>query len=124
MTLTPDRFKCPCGYSTDMEHLWRGHLEVCDALRQKVLNDEAKNPLQYLFLSFVSDHIFLGGIIVKTHGLAHAIRDTHRMGINPGGEVLATVITDDMVPDESFMNRLLTRAEIEALWPNSKQAVN
>lgn len=60
-----------------------------------------------MWLSFVDERReegdrFLGVIITKTLGMTHAIRKTHELGINPGGEVLAFELEECSIADEHF----------------------
>lgn len=60
---------------------------------------------------------FLGACLVQASDGIDAVRTTHRMGLNPGGEVLFLPVESakvDRVP-ERYRNRLLTRAECEQM---------
>lgn len=75
----------------------------------------------FWFLSFADGRRpkgtqFLGGAIVEAQDFMAAIKKTHALGINPGGEVQGTgpSITVDSVGEElnkKYSNRLLTREE-------------
>lgn len=61
---------------------------------------------------------FLGAVVIRADDMIEAIKRSHFLGINPGGEVeghpviyLAGV---DPIPD-SFKERLLSRSEIDRL---------
>ncbi len=59
---------------------------------------------------------FLGGAVVEARGFASAMRVTHQLGINPGGEVKGALLDRaaiDTLPVQ-MRNRLLTKAEIES----------
>lgn len=61
---------------------------------------------------------FLGVVIIRDSDFVEAVKSAHRRGINPGGEVKCTEITDIDIPPE-YMNRLLSReslAELEKLF--------
>ncbi len=60
---------------------------------------------------------FLGVCIVSAEDPALALLYTHQMGINPGGEVVAVPSPDnvDLHPFAKFMNRLLSRDQIDAM---------
>lgn len=56
---------------------------------------------------------FLGVVIVTAMGVAHAIDKSHRLGINPGGEVKIIKLDDDdddILPEH--FNRLLSKQEL------------
>lgn len=96
------------------------------ALVDALLREEREaNPLTWWYLSFADDSLpkgsqFLGVVIIQAHGLGDAASQAHMRGINPGGEVLGVDIPTDKVPPESYRNRLLSNAELLALWPESK----
>ena len=54
---------------------------------------------------------FLGVVIVRANSFIEAVQLTHRLGINPGGEVQGWEWSN-VVPGV-FRDRLLTRAEAE-----------
>jgi ABC-type proline/glycine betaine transport system ATPase subunit len=59
---------------------------------------------------------FLGAAIVEATDLREALKVTWRLKINPGGEVLSVEIPDDVTLEPNdCMNRLLTKAEAEAV---------
>jgi hypothetical protein len=66
------------------------------------------------YLSFASYDCFLGAAIVRGRGLVSAFRETHRLGLNPGGEVLGLNMPSEWDYSE-WTNRLLTWAECEEL---------
>jgi hypothetical protein len=56
---------------------------------------------------------FLGACVVAGETMAAAVGEAHRLGINPGGEVLGVSIeapTARLIPD-SWKNRLLSKTE-------------
>lgn len=81
----------------------------------EVLSTELSEPEQWHYLSF-ADAEFRGGVVVKAHGITDAIFVVNALGINPGGEVFCVPIPGDKIPAEEFRNRLLGKAEIEAMW--------
>lgn len=54
---------------------------------------------------------FIGVIIMREKGIAHAINRTWAMGINPGGEVMSYETDDSDILPEHF-NKLLTKDEL------------
>jgi hypothetical protein len=80
-----------------------------------ILSEELAQPEQFFYLSFAGD-TFNGGVVVKAHGVADAVLKTHALHINPGGEVMGVAIPEDRTPDPRFLNRLLTKPEIEDMW--------
>jgi hypothetical protein len=82
----------------------------------RALADEVGKPERWFWLSFVDDEKpvgskFIGACMVKARGMATAIREAHRQGCNPGGEVSVTEVPEDRYPKPPWVNRLLTKAE-------------
>lgn len=75
--------------------------------------------LGWWYLSFVDDSRpkgdqFVGGIFVKAYGFGTAVRKTHKLGINPGGEIQGVPAPPGMpAPPWNYRHRLLTRKEID-----------
>src|SRR5205085_536172 len=84
---------------------------------ERLLTEEANQPMRHWYLSFVDGH-FLGGAIVEARGFTSALQRTHELGINPGGEVLHVLVPEEKVHliHPSQKNRLLTKSEVERLW--------
>lgn len=79
--------------------------------------EEQKNITQTFWLSFVDSQLpkgqrFLGVVVVTALGPAHAMRLTHELGVNPGGEIQIAAISKDMVPLH-HQNILLDKATCE-----------
>lgn len=72
----------------------------------------------YVFLSFRDPEINLnlGCVITQAQNFEEAIEKTHKLGINPGGEVMGYEIIDPM-PDLECMelDRLYSREEMLAM---------
>jgi hypothetical protein len=94
-------------------------VEVTPDRIMQVLTGEFAEPEQWHYLSFAGD-VFLGAAIVKAHGIVHASLVCHGLGINPGGQVLGAPIPDDKLPAKQYLNRLLTREDIQEFWPDAK----
>lgn len=118
-------------------NLWRGDTELRRrrwfrrGLREgRQARHEARTTTIWMWLSFADGHkapgdTWLGGCYVSLErpaptsqadanaALIEAVRQTKRLGINPGGEVLAYVCKK--APPEGYRNRLLSRADMEAL---------
>lgn len=74
---------------------------------------------QWVWLSFCDTRLppgsqFLGGCLVQGCGFFDAVMESHRLGLNPGGEVQGTELGPDHVGTYPTY-RLLSRAEIDAL---------
>jgi hypothetical protein len=82
----------------------------------EVLAAEVLQPERWFYLSFF-DKAFKGAVVIRAHGITTALIKTHALRINPGGEVLCRPLPDSLLPPESDRNRLLTEAEVEAIWP-------
>lgn len=82
------------------------------------LAETKDHPKTCWWLSFADADLppgrqFLGVAVVRAQDLSWASIEAHRLGINPGGEVQAYRLPDDLerfIPPR-FFNRLLTRAE-------------
>lgn len=77
------------------------------------LATEKLNPDKGIYyLSFMSEDGWLGGCFVAADGPVTAVRISHELGINPGGEVAILWLGSRPLPDH-LMNRLLNREEVE-----------
>lgn len=77
--------------------------------------------MSQFYMSFVDNHRpagdqFVGALLLEADSLEEAITASWLLELNPGGEIAAVEIPAAVgrIPD-SFMNRLLTKAEAEAL---------
>lgn len=74
----------------------------------------------WTYLSFVlgdgDDEHFAGGCIVRGDDVVEAVKEAHRLGCNPGGDVLGGPIPEGHLPPEKYRERLLTKAEIDECW--------
>jgi hypothetical protein len=59
-------------------------------------------------------HRFLGVIVTQSLGLTHAIIKTHKLGINPGGEIQSFVLPAGTLIDVKYLNRLIPKEELES----------
>lgn len=69
-----------------------------------------------MWLSFVDtsdprSHRFLGVSIVRAGHIVEAVKVSHALGINPGGEVKAIQVPDDIRIPDHWIERLLNKAE-------------
>ena len=87
----------------------------------EVTKQELSNPEQWFYMSF-ADEQFRGVVIMKGHGVADCLSRCHRMQINPGGEVMCVPMTGEMVSQvpEADRLRLLTKQEVQRIWPDAK----
>ena len=97
---------------------------------RKFLATEASQPLTVWWLSFADpdledDQQFLGACLVKAKGPAGAVRVSHELGINPGGQVEAVGgIVIAAAIEAEWTNRLLTKPQCEELNRLLKPSVN
>lgn len=54
---------------------------------------------------------FLGVVITKCLGMAHAINKTHKLGINPSGEIMSQEIDPSRIKDCDF-DKLLSEKDL------------
>jgi hypothetical protein len=86
------------------------------ARRAQILTDELSQPLRWFYLSFADDDGFRGAAIVEAHGPAHALQLTHRLGINPGGEIATWEIPEGAPLPDAAKNRLLSKEDLDRLY--------
>jgi hypothetical protein len=87
------------------------------ARRAQILTDELTEPLRWFYLSFADDERFRGAVIVEAHGVAHAIELTHKLGINPSGEVAVFEVPEGApLPPDAAKNRLLSKRDLDRLF--------
>lgn len=83
---------------------------------QLSLNEMSKPENKGIYyLSFADEERFLGGVFTEAYGIVTAIENTHELGINPGGEVMC--IGPGPAPRPEYLNRLLTKGELEEAAP-------
>jgi hypothetical protein len=70
----------------------------------------------FWYLSFASPTKFNGGVIVRAFGFVHACQRARDLQINPGGEVRGVPCPPQQVPPPKYLDRLLSRAELEECW--------
>lgn len=94
--------------------------EITDAIRSEriaaALWRESSEPLGWWYLSFTDPDRpkgtqFLGACVVEARGIAQAIGESHRLGLNPGGEVLPIQVPADKEPVPEVRGRLLSARE-------------
>lgn len=97
------------------------------ALAEELENADAWPEGQLWWLSFVDPTLapplaeqepggrsFLGVTVVDAIGPIHAIRKSHELGANPGGEVQVSPVPEDFIP-LSYRDRLLSREDLAEL---------
>lgn len=87
---------------------FQGHEERATQL----LKEELLQPERVFYVSFASPTAFLGGIVMRGHGITDIIMRSHELHINPGGQALCFALPPEVVPPESYFNRLLTKEEV------------
>ena len=91
----------------------------------EITKQELAKPERWHYVSFADDERggFLGVVVIKGHGVTDCISKCHRLGINPGGQVLCVPIPDDgsvIMPDPDDCNKLLNKADVLRIWPDAK----
>jgi hypothetical protein len=87
----------------------------------EVLRGEMDVPERWHYVSF-ADKVFHGAVIIEAHGVTDALTKCNILGINPGGQVFAVSMPDEIiaqVPDAD-RTRLLSKADILRIWPDAK----
>lgn len=91
--------------------------EEFDARTDELLAEEADNPEEWWYMSFVGEDEFLGGLYVKAKGQMHAIATATMLKLNPGGEVAFWGPFSDETMDANVAKgdrwRLLSKEEVE-----------
>lgn len=62
----------------------------------RILAQELKTPERLFYLSFADENGWRGAIVTLAHGITDAMQKTHRLNINPGGEVACWPIPDGL----------------------------
>jgi hypothetical protein len=78
-----------------------------------------ETPSGWWYLSFADDERFRGACVVEASDFLSAVMVTHVHRINPGGQVLGGEIPPDRIPAERFRNRLLSKADVTEMEPDS-----
>ena len=86
----------------------------------QLLTDELSEPLRWFYLSF-ADEQFRGAVIVEAQGFTHAIKLAHKLGINPGGQVMSHEIPAGAKIPEEAKNRLLSKSDLERLFGETRK---
>lgn len=71
--------------------------------------------MSLLYCSCVGEEGFRGVFIVRATSLRRAVKVANRLGINPGGEIMAIVVPPDIAAHPAtrkYVNRLLTKEEV------------
>jgi hypothetical protein len=77
---------------------------------------QTKGATSFWYLSYANASGFLGGVIVRAFGFAHACQRARDLGINPGAEIRGFAIPTSKNPAAKYVDRLLTKAELEECW--------
>ena len=98
----------------------RQDMETAQILVRSILGEEMVEPEGQWWLSFADADLpegsqFLGVAIVKARGIASAAQTAHRLGINPGGEVMGMQVPQGKQIPSEYCNHLLTRTEAESV---------
>jgi hypothetical protein len=67
------------------------------------------------WLSFAGDEGFRGVALVEGETMVDAVKEAHRLRINPGGEVMGVAAPPHLFVPHEWRNRLLTKSECEEL---------
>jgi hypothetical protein len=91
--------------------------EIRARMRSMLADERDTKPLTWWWLSFADGtrpkgSQFLGAVLVRAHGTTDAVLQSHRLGLNPGGEVLSVQAPDGYEPNEKYVGRLLSKADI------------
>jgi len=81
--------------------------------KELLAQEKLDNKEAYWWMSFAYNG-FRGVVITKSLGHAHALDRSHRLGVNPGGEVRSTTIpiNEDTAIYEKYLDRLLSKKDL------------
>lgn len=91
--------------------------EFLDRVRGR-LQQELQEPEKWFYFSFANEK-FMGGFILRCHGVTDGLMKIHALKMSPGGEVLCMEVPEDVLPDEQYRNRLLTKEDVDAAFKDS-----
>jgi hypothetical protein len=94
-----------------IEQLRRRNAELIERERQ-----DSDGKTEFWYLSYASASKFNGGVIVRAFGFVHACQRARDLQINPGGEIRGLPIPADRVPAPKYLDKWLTKAELEECW--------
>jgi hypothetical protein len=105
-----------------MGRTFESQAEFMQRLKEVMAQEAEDHPrTDWMYLSFAGEEDFNGGVIVKAHGIAHAVYIATNLGINPHGEVVGHFIPAEMMPDMQWVNRLLTLDQLKEFWPDMER---
>ena len=84
-----------------------------DRLDEEVAHEDVCMWMSFCDTEKPKGQQFIGVVITRAKGMAHAIDKTHRLGINPGGEVMSYETNPDDIASEHF-DKLLTKDDLVA----------
>ena len=81
--------------------------------------DVEREPMRWFYISFVNrSGAFMGAALVQGGNRVEAVFDSVSLQLPEGAKMGTDIeIPADKVPAKEFCNRMLSRAEIQALWP-------
>lgn len=85
-----------------------------------VILKEQEGSLQWYYGSFATEKDFLGAVVMQAHGPVTLALGAHRLGINPGGQLLALSLPNEELPGKKWRNRLLSREQVQQIWLDAK----
>ena len=87
----------------------------------EVTAEKLAQPERWMYLSF-ADEKFNGVVVIMAHGIVDAISKTHRLGINPGGQVMCVDMPEYVIAQvpEDCRTRLLSDKDVRRIWPDAK----
>jgi hypothetical protein len=90
-------------------------LETMEPRLREKIQKELKEPARLWYLSFADESGWKGACIVPAAGILTAVLVCNRLGINPGGEVLAIPVPDHVAPllPRETVGRLLTIKDMD-----------
>lgn len=73
-------------------------------------------------MSFAEPGKFLGAIVTEADSLVEAIKKTHRLGVNPGGDIMSAPVADQYLVNLDLFpkDRLLTREDLASIDEQAK----
>ena len=86
--------------------------------REQVLAEESRQPKRWWYVSFADEdrRLWLGGSVVFACGALHAVQETWKLAVNPGGSFMAVKIKNELVPSAEYHALLLNQNDLETMW--------
>ena len=80
--------------------------------------------MSWYYLSFAGEEGFRGAVVVEAPTFGLAVLRTTVLKINPHGEVLGAIISEEELPPTIYRHKLLSKEQIKEIWPDADTLSN